>query len=240
MTVTPEELAAFADGQLEGADKARVAAAVEADPKLEKQVAAHRALAGRLSAHFAPILDQPVPGRLAGLLTPAADAQAQSDNPAELVDFVAAKARAESKKRLPGWSWGGGAIAAALVAAVVLNTGDGTQPGAYADARLAAVLDTQLVAQQSDSADLRILLSFRNKSGEFCRAYSQADASGIACRDARGWRAEAIGEGAGGNGGEFRMAGSESDILAAAQEMAASDALTAEEEAKAQAAGWRD
>src|SRR3546814_6659225 len=57
MTITPEEIAAFADGQMEGDAKARVAAAVAADPQLARQVEAHRALAARLAGHFAPILE---------------------------------------------------------------------------------------------------------------------------------------------------------------------------------------
>ena len=242
MSISPEELAAFADGQLEGADEARVSAAVEADPELAKQVAAHRALADKLSGHFAPILDQPVPDKLFAMLTAAQEAEPEGT--AEVIDFAAAKDRVEVKRRLPalrsGWGWSGGAIAAALVAAVILNTGDNAPNATYADAQLASALDTQLVAEQPAAADTRILLSFRNDSGEYCRAFTQADISGIACRDDSGWRQEAIGEGGSDSVTEFRMAGSEVEILAAAQDMASEGALTAEEEAEAAASGWTD
>lgn len=242
MSISPEELTAFADGQLEGEAHARVAAAIEADPELARQVAAHRALAEKLSGHFAPILDQPVPDKLTAMLTGAQDSE--PEGPAEVVDFAAAKERAEAKRRLPalgsGWGWGGGAIAAALVAAIVLNTGDSAPNATYADAQLASALNTQLVAVQSTGADTRILLSFRNESGEYCRAFTQAEASGIACRDDSGWRQEAIGEGSSDSETEFRMAGSEAEILAAAQDMASDGALTAEEEVEAAANDWTD
>lgn len=238
MTITPEELAAFADGQLEGEAHARIAAAVEADPKLAKQVAAHHALADRLSSHFAPVLDQPVPDRLTSLLTAAKNSEAESRT--QVIDFAASKERILEKRRLPGWGWSGGAIAAALVAAIVLSTDDGAQSGDYADARLASVLDTQLVADQPTGADTRILLSFRNEAGEFCRAYSQFDSSGIACRDNTGWRHEAIGEGSAARDSEFRMAGSEDEILAAAQDMAVEGAMSADDEAAAAANKWSE
>ena len=47
MTVTREELAAFADGELDPAREAEVAAAVAADPELEAQLEAHRTLRAR-------------------------------------------------------------------------------------------------------------------------------------------------------------------------------------------------
>jgi len=70
MIVTPEELAAYADGELEGAEAARVVLAVAASPELMRQAQRHRALRERIGAEFAPILDQEVPERLAALLRP--------------------------------------------------------------------------------------------------------------------------------------------------------------------------
>ena len=79
MSVTREELAAFADGELDPARADEVAAAVEADPALAEQVRAHRALKARLSAHFAPIMEAPLPESLAAPLQP------------KVVDFAAAR-----------------------------------------------------------------------------------------------------------------------------------------------------
>jgi anti-sigma factor RsiW len=48
MTISREELAAFADGELGAARAAEVAAAVAADGALQAQVEAHRALRAQL------------------------------------------------------------------------------------------------------------------------------------------------------------------------------------------------
>jgi anti-sigma factor RsiW len=68
MSVTDEQIAAYADGELQGADKARIAEAIAADPALAQKLDAHKALKAKLGAHFAPILDAPVPDRLTALL----------------------------------------------------------------------------------------------------------------------------------------------------------------------------
>ena len=235
MSISPEELAAFADGELAGDDEARVAAAVAADEELARKVENHRALKARLSGHYAPILDQAVPEHLKQML--AGTDKGEASQPAEVVDFAAARERREARRTLPGWGLTGGAIAAALVAALVFTTGEDARPG-YADAQLASTLDSQLVATQPGDAETRILLSFRNEAGEFCRAYSASEQSGIACRDGEGWRQQAIGEGSESAQTEYRMAGSESEILEAAQDMASGPALTAEEEAAALEQGW--
>lgn len=224
---TPEQIAAFADGQLEGAELERIAAAVAADPALEKQVAAHRALAQRLGAHFAPVAAEPVPDHLAALL------KAPQDNVASLAD---ARAR---RKGPPRWAWlAGPALAASLVLALTLRPAN---DAGYADAQLASALDSQLVAGQQADAPVRVLLSFRDSGGAYCRAFERAASAAIACRDAQGWqlRNHSSASSGGAPAGEYRQAGSAGDVLAAAQAMAAGPALSAEEELAARRNGWR-
>lgn len=231
MTITPEDLAAFADGELDSEREAKIAKAIAADPELARQVQQHRDLKAVLAGHYAPIVDETVPDRLASMLA--------SPEPAEVVDFIAARDRRAQKRRIPRWGWiAGPAIAASLALAVILPQGG--QPEGYADTQLASTLDNQLVAEQDRGADTRILLSFRNDSGEFCRAFSSNDGGGIACRDSDGWKLEASGAGSEGGGTDYRMAaGSDADILALAQEMAAGPALNAADEAAARESGWR-
>ena len=140
MTITREEIAAFADGELSGEREAEIAAAMKADIRLAEQVDRHRALKTMLASHYAPIVDQPVPGRLAGLL-------AEPPRP-EVVELAAAREKREAR-RLPRWGWiAGPALAASLAFALLLpNASD--NPTAYADAQLAAVLEDRLVATQS-------------------------------------------------------------------------------------------
>ena len=236
--VTPEEIAAFADGELSAEREAAMRDAMAADPDLAKRVDRHRALAARLSQHYAPVLDEKVPDRLADLLT------ARSD-PA-VVDFSAARQQREAKRRkIPsrrphrGWI-AGPALAASLAVAVILGDAN-TAPGAgYAGPQLAAVLDDRLVAEQSPAAETRVLLSFEEEGGQFCRAFSGVSGGGIACRDEEGWRIERRSEGAEAASTDFRMAGADDGaILAEAQEMAAGPALDAAGEQAARERGWR-
>ena len=231
MSITREEIAAFADGELSGEREAEIAAAMKADIRLAEQVDRHRALKTMLASHYAPIVDQPVPGRLAGLL-------AEPPRP-EVVDMAAAREKREAR-RLPRWGWiAGPALAASLAFALLLpNASD--NPTAYADAQLAAVLEDRLVATQSPAEETRILLSFRSKEGRYCRAFSGTAGGGIACRDEEGWRLEALGGSSEGASTDYRMAGAEDrKILALAQEMASGTALDAEGETAARTRGWR-
>ena len=236
--VTPEEIAAFADGELPVEREAAMRDAMAADPELANQVERHRVLAARLSQHYAPVLDEEVPDRLADLLT------ARSDE--TVVDFSAARQKQEAQKRealsrRPHWGWiAGPALAASLAIAVILGDSD-TGPGAgYAGPQLAAVLDDQLVAEQSPAAETRVLLSFEDQGGQFCRAYSGVSGGGIACRDEEGWRIERRSEGSEAASTDFRMAGADDGaILAQAQEMAAGPALDAAGEQAARERGWR-
>lgn len=236
MTITPEELAAFADGELNDADKERVAAAIARDETLARQLEAHRALKARLAGHFAPVLDQPVPDRLAQLLANASETWRADEN---IVNLAAAREIRAVKWHLPAWGWGG-AIAASIAAVVIFSSYSGGSGALYADEQVAQVLDQQTIAEQPTNAQNRVLLSFKNRSGEYCRAYNVAGKGGIACRDTKGWRMEVVGEGETTDKAQYRMAGSDIDILDRAQEMAVGAALDADAEAAARATGWRD
>jgi hypothetical protein len=230
--ITPEEIAAFADGELSGERDAVVAAAVKADPELAQEVERHRALKAMLASHYAPILDQAVPPRLAAMLAEPPRAQ--------IADFAAAREKRDSRRRLPHWGWFAGPALAASLAVAVFLPEQGGEASNYADTQLAAVLDDRLVAGQSHAEETRVLLSFRSERGRYCRAFSGNMGGGIACRDEAGWKLEAIGEGSEGSSADYRMAGAgDSKILALAQDMAAGPALDAEAEKAARERGWR-
>lgn len=227
MSVTPEELAAFADGELEGARAADVAAAVAAEPALQARVQAHRALKARLAAHFQPIAQAPVPARLADLLKPAA---------MPVVDIAAARRKRQQARALPRWSWvTGPALAASLALAVLWPRG-----GDYLEGPVVNVLENQLVAAQPTNAETRILLSFRTKDGGYCRAFTSRGESGIACRESGGWALAENGAATARQNGEYRQAGNDgAQLMERAQAMAAGAALDAAQEKAARARGWR-
>jgi hypothetical protein len=226
MSVTPEDLAAFADGELAGERAAEVAAAIATDPALEAQVRAHRVLRQRLGAHFAPIIEAPLPERLTAPL-----------HPPTVLDFAAAR---ETRRAGPvvRWRWvAGPALAAALALAVF---GPGGPDANYARGELAETLQEQLVATQPAAASTRILLSFRDSSGAVCRAFAGARESGIACRDSQGWRLVMTGSGSTAQAADYRMAGNPAaPVLERAQAMASGPALDAAAERAARERDWR-
>lgn len=234
MRVTEEMLAAYADGELEGAERAAVEAEIAADPALARKVEAHRELRARLSAHFAPVAAEPVPAHLAALLTTAAP-----ESGGEVASLAAARQKRGLAPVIRRWApLAGPALAASLILALWQPWQGGTPEG-YANGDLAAALDRQLAATQPADAETRILLSFEREGGGLCRAYRTGEAGGIACRDSTGWKIErqfALGSAP---STEFRQAGSEADLLAAAQDMAEGGALDAAGEAEARERGWR-
>ena len=234
MTISDEQLAAFADGELSGDDHARVAAAIAADPALAEIVARHRGLRDRLAARFTPVVDEPVPDRLTAMLT--APVAPLADN---VVRFAPREGGKQPSAAAPKrWRWViAPALAASLALAIFLpRTGEGPESGMTEG--LAQQLDGQLVADQGAEADPRILLSFQRADGGYCRAFAGTDQSGIACREDSGWLLVETAAGGAARSGDYRQAGS-AEVMALAQEMAVGGALDAEGERRAKLAGWR-
>lgn len=235
MKVTPEMIAAFVDGELTGEDRLRVESAIAADPALAEQAERHRRLQAMLTARYAPIAAEKVPDRLAALIDRSAPA---GTTPGEVVRLSEARARRGLRPAVRRWMpIAGPAIAASLVLAIWQPWQGSDQPG-YAPAELASLLDNRLVAAQSADATERVLLSFVARDGRICRAWRDAARGGIACRDRSGWKIERKLLLQGSGTGEYRQAGSEAELLAAAQDMAEGDALDADAERRALASGW--
>ncbi|WP_116970153.1 MCP four helix bundle domain-containing protein [Blastomonas sp. UPD001] len=94
------------------------------------------------------------------------------------------------------------------------------------------------VSEQRADAQPRVLLSFAARDGRLCRAWRDSGRGGIACRDSVGWKIERklLLESTG--TAEYRQAGSDTDLLAAAQTMAAGEALDADAERRAKTERW--
>lgn len=253
MSVTDEELMAFADGELSQSDAARISAAIAGNPALAARLNAERRLRSALRGEFDPVAEEPVPDSLTMLIAAAASQDAASGKAdAQVLDFGAAQAKRETRepssatRPTPMLPWGIGiAIAASLVLGLV--TGMQFQHGdiverngaLLASGDLAQGLDTKL---SSDTAgDLRVLVSFRRKGGDYCRVFDGAASSGIACKDGKRWILQhVIGKTAGAET-EYRQAGSaNANLMAAAQDMAAGDPLDAGQERSAVDHGWRN
>lgn len=246
MSVTPEELMAYADGELPAGDAARVEAAIAGDPALAERLAAERRLRDALRHHLDPVAQEPVPDNLAAMI--ARDGQGDTRNVVPLA--AARKARKEAarpdKRRLPQ-RWGSGiAMAAALVLGIMLGTQlqsagpfSDKQGALVASGGLAKGLESQLASAQGEAGPLRILTSFRRSGGDYCRVFESGSAAGIACKDDGDWMLERMIATGPRQTGEYRQAGSpQSALLAAAQDMAAGDPLDAAAERKARASAW--
>ena len=236
MTVTSEELMAYADGELEGADKARVEAALADAPDLQARVEKHRALRGSLAVAYAPVLDEPVPARLVN----AAKAAPVVDN---VVPIGAARARRPWGVR----EWG--AMAASLVVGLLVGA-QALRPDAgpivasdgalEARGALARALDTQLAA---DNGAVRIGVTFRTQAGETCRTFA-ADAgalNGLACHEDARWRVDMAMRGEARPATEFSTAGSETPaaVLSRVEALIAGDPLDAAAEKAARDRRWK-
>ena len=237
MTISPELLAAFADGELDAETSRSVEAELAGSPELQADLAAHYALRARLLAHFAPIAEQPVPDRLRDAVVGVRNAPTIDPT---VIDF-ASEARKRRRAVLPA-RWGrivGPALAASLVLALI---GYGLLPSdnTYAQGELAETLDGQLIATQKANAPIRVLLSFQDGQGQYCRGFTSKARSGLACHDDRGWRVLKTFGATGSGSTEYRQAGSpDMAVMAAIQNLAAGAALDAAGEEQAARQRWR-
>ena len=220
MKISDETLMAYADGELDAAARAAVESAMREDPQIEARVAAHRTLRRKVQAAYSAELSEEVPERL---LAAARGVEPTRSKVVNLQDARAAMQRSGSRARplRPQWRTAG-TIAASLIAGVGLGFfmwGHTESPlvrstgGALvARGQLAQVLSNQLAAEQSRSSAVQIGVSFRAKSGDYCRTFALSGAvspSGLACRHGGEWQVQALTQepGAVGDSG-YRTAGS--------------------------------
>ena len=230
MNVDDDLLMSYLDGELDDAERARVEAAIAADPALQRQLEEQRALRDRLRAHYDPVAEEEVPPRLRALLEP------------EIVDLAA-----ERSRRRPIWQ-AMTAIAASLLVGILVGRslpGGVEGPVAVEDGvliargALAEALDTQLASAQSPDAATRIGVSFARGDGAYCRTFEGAALSGLACREGTKWRMVMTAGGSAGTRGDYRQAGNASaQIAETAQELMATEPLDAAGERRARDSGW--
>lgn len=229
MTPDDEMLMAYADGEIDVLAAKRIERAIAADPSLADKIAAHRALRVQLSAAFAPVLDEPVPPRLSAMIS------------ANVVAFAPQAVRTPPPRR-----WLSGlAVAASLVAGLGLGAQwqtstspvSATASGLVASGNLARQLDTQLA---STAGGTRILASFRDNGGRYCRVFAAQLLDGIACKGSQGWQLRQTNSSATPQDATYRQAASDdAALMAAAQEMIKGEPLDEAGEKRARAAGWR-
>jgi hypothetical protein len=250
MTISEETLMAYADGELDAATRASVEAAMQQDADIGKRVARHRAMRDAMRGAFSAVLDEPVPARLIHA------ARGQTAAPkAEVVELSLAREAARRKNLAAPARWQPVAIAASLLLGLglgflawhgppsLIQPGDGG--GLVASAALARVLSNQLSDDRAADHIANTGLSFRDKSGDYCRTFALtgSDASsGLACREGADWRIKVLAQSshAAASSGSFRTAGSQDSpaIRAAVEGSIDGEPLDHAAEIAAREAGW--
>lgn len=230
MTYSDDTLMAYADGELDPAERAAIEQAMRTDPAIAAAVERHRALRADVAAAFAGILDEPVPARL------------QPPAPAPVVSL------AEAREKRRRWSWPEwGALAATLVVGVLAGrmvpggapaiAGNGSQ--VVARGELASALDRQVGGQGNDA--VKVGVSFAARDGAYCRSFVMGASAGLACREGGQWRIPVLTETEKEAAGSYRQAGSASPpaVLDAIDARIAGKPLDAAGEEAARARKWQ-
>ena len=256
MSIPEERLMAYADGELESAEyaaeRAQIEAAMKSDPAVARRVEKHRALRTQLSGAFSAVLDEPVPDRLLAAARGARTDTGVTD--LSRVRASRAESAAELGRKRAAWSWPQwGAIAASVVLGVIIGRVAMKSPelgpvtsrngNLVAQGGLDQALSTQLASEQTPSAPVHIGVSFKTKTGEYCRTFVSGAMSGLACREGGAWDVRTLARAdvsVGGEGG-YHPAGSEmpAAVRAAMEDQIDGDPLDAPAEARAKTNGWK-
>jgi hypothetical protein len=245
VTLPDEVLMAYADDELDARARAAVEAAMAADPEIGRRIAQHKALRSRVHSAFERILDEPVPARL--LQEVRSEPSGSGTN-----KVVQLRRRPVRRWAWPQWT----AMAASLIVGVIAGrlalvrwgTGPISMRGGQvlASGALADALSHQLAADQSAAAPVRIGVSFRAKSGEYCRTFTLRQTTalgGLACRAADGWQVRVLAgtESPGGAPGPYRQAASSMPpaVITAVGDLMTGEPLDARGEAAARGRNWQ-
>jgi hypothetical protein len=226
---------AWLDGELTDDAAKRVAAEVAASPALRARADRHRAFAGKLRGAFDPVIgESATPPRFAD---------------PDVVDFTHERELRERRRgrRIPvAVQWG--AMAATLAIGIVAGTmlpSTGEAPVVrengvlVASASLEDALYTRLASAPADHGP-QIGLTFRDKSGDLCRSFTDDELSGLACRSGSDWKIRGLFQGGSNPAGDYRMASAGDPRLGAMiDEQIEGEPFDAAAEKAALDKGWR-
>lgn len=204
MNIPDELLAAYVDGELQGSERARVEHAIAHDFRLTQRVAHYRAMRARMRGSFDSALHEPVPQRVVQVAR-------STSRPASAQIIDLARVRAERKRRNErrrllqphriaiAASVLGGLLLGALAQRLWSNGpgADGSAVTAYRDGALVArgaladTLSNQLTDAAAPGSRFHVGMTFRAKSGDYCRTFSASDnpsLAGLACHQQQQWR----------------------------------------------------
>jgi hypothetical protein len=251
MSVSDESLMAYADGEADAATRAIIETAMRDDPEIHRRIEEHRALRETMQGAFSAVLDESVPQRLI-------DAARGPDaaRTGNVVDLARAR-RAAAAVDAPGRrrSWQPAAMAASVLVGVAVGylgwhgskswVKTNSSGELIAGAGLAEALSNQLSEDRSPGLVAITGLSFRAKTGDYCRTFSLTGAhanSGLACREGDGWKIKVLAQSpnATSNSSTFRPAASADApaVRAAVEESIDGEPLDRAGEVAARQGGW--
>ena len=223
-----EQLIAYVDGELSGADLATFEAEVASSPRLADEVEKHRTMAARLAKAYAPVIDEKVPGKLKG----------------------AARRRAAARRAMGAAQWAAIAFTAVVGVSGGLAGGHFAWPelgplvtrdgSVLANGGLEEALTSQLAAQ---TGPLRVGVTFKSGNGRYCRTFQSATDSlaGLACRQSDSWVIQTLTAYKPAASPAYRTAGTQMPpaVIAAVDGVIAGIPLDAAAEKAARDKGWK-
>lgn len=249
MTFSEETLMAYVDNELDAQTRTAVEAAMAKDPELARRVAQHlaqnKALRGKLRVAFDNTLDERVPQRLV-------DAARGVPSVRREGNVIPLRRKAPPRKAWLQWASLAASLALGVIIGQILLRGPQGGPiTASHEGRLTAggvlaqALSEQLASTQTDQAPVRIGVSFKSKSGAYCRTFSMHDSTalaGLACRDRDEWHLQSLAQTTLPEPGSstYRQAASEipKSVMLAVDDNIAGDPLDAHAEQLARDQGW--
>ena len=243
MNFSEETLMAYADNELDAQTRTAVEAAMAKDPELARRVAQHKALRGKLRVVFDKALEESVPQRLI-------DAARGVPSVRREGNVIPLRRKAPPRKAWPQWV----GLAASLVVGLIIGQAllRGPQSGPITAARdgrltangvLAQALSEQLASTQPGQAPVHIGISFKSKTGAYCRTFSVHDSTalaGVACREHDEWHVQTLAQSTTPQTGSYRQAASETpkSVTQAVEDTIVGDALDAHAEQLARDKNW--
>jgi hypothetical protein len=244
MIPSDETLMAYVDGELDQQARAEVEAAMRANPDIAARVARQQALRKRVHLAFAKVVDEAVPDRLVA-------AARGSATPVRESNVIPLKRKSSRQWSWPEWTSMAASLGAGAILSFLILRHSEVEPitsrsgQLFANGALAQALSNQLASTQG-RASVQIGVSFRDKSGDYCRTFSLSSVgalAGLACRNGDGWRVDVLARaqsGASSTDGRYRPAASSipRPVLQSVEDRIAGDPLDAQAEAAAKTAGW--
>ncbi len=231
MNFTDETLMAFVDGELDAGERAAVVEAMARDPGVRSRVDCYRLQREQLQAAYDRVLVEPVPERLL-----AAAQGIRSIRPAHRPAGAQWAAIAASLFLGAALAWG---VLRQTGEALITADGDGLVAGGA----LAQTLSNDL-AGKTTGRSVEIGLSFRDRSGNYCRTFRLATTdpvAGVACRGPTNWQVKLVTRDVAGTPATaYRQAGSalSADVLRTVELLISGDPFDVAEESAARERGW--